>query len=255
MVQELRGGPLDGVPDVEAAIALARLAHDELEAYGTDGECDLSNDDMSDALVALRAVSARLGLTFRPPFRNFDTFRTYWLKHDAHGSWQARRDLLETVFHELHERLTDLETEVLTSSLATAVSPRGRTGWTYVDNEIAELRRHFQSARSPQDYRNVGNDCVIVTEALSRTVYKAERHLREGESEPPVSNTKQRLERFVEDSLPGSPNLELRKLCRATIEMAQAAKHRGAPTRKEAGVAADAVILLANMLRRIADEL
>jgi hypothetical protein len=43
----------------------------------------------------------------------------------------------------------------------------------------------------------------------------------------------------------------MRKFARATIELAQAVKHRGTPTRTEAGIVADAVILLANMLRRL----
>jgi hypothetical protein len=54
---------------------------------------------------------------------------------------------------------------------------------------ISELRRHFLAAHSPQDYRNVGLDCVAVTEALSAQVYDPTRHLREGEDEPSVANT------------------------------------------------------------------
>ena len=142
----------------------------------------------------------------------------------------------------------------MSSTLAEPVSPRGRTGWARIDEEIAELRRHFQSAQTPQDYRNVGNDCVIVTEALSRLVYEPARHLREGETEPPISNTKNRLERYVDDAAQGSENAALRKLAKATIEMAQAVKHRTTPTRREAGIAADAVILLANLLRRLSDD-
>lgn len=251
MVDALRRGPLPDVPDVESAVALTRLAHDELEAYGTSGDESLSNGDMREVLVALRAVTQRLGLDFSLPFRDFTTFRSYWIRNEASGSWQARRDILSDLFDRLHDELTDLETSALTSSLAGAVSPRGRTGWSTLDNEIAELRRHFRAATTPQDYRNVGNDCVIITEALSRTVYRADTHLRPGEEEPPVANTKQRLDRFIEHSLPGADNAPLRKLARATIEMAQAVKHRSTPTRREAGVAADAVILLANLLRRI----
>ena len=252
LARSLRGGPIEGTPDVEAAVALARLVHDDLEAYGTNGGEVLSEAEMREALLGLRAVVERLGIEgFNPPFRDYTTSRSYWLREGAYGSWQGRRDLLAGFFDELHNELMDLETKALTSSLAEPVSPRGRTGWLRVDSEIAELRRHFQLARSPQDYRNVGNDCVIVTEALSRTVYEADRHLRPGETEPPIHSTKQRLERFVEDSLPGSANSALRRLARATIEMAQSVKHQTAPTRQEAGVAADAVILLANLLRRI----
>ncbi len=250
--RRLRVGPLEGTPDVEAAVALARLVHDDLEAFGTSGGEVLSEAEMREALLGLRAVVERLGIeSFNPPFRDYTTFRSYWLREDAYGSWQARRDLLTGLFEEVHNELTDLETKALTSSLAEPVSPRGRTGWSRVDGEIAELRRHFQTARSPQDYRNVGNDCVIVTEALSRTVYDADRHLRPGETTPPAGNTKQRLERFVEEALPEPTNSALRRLTRTTIEMAQSVKHQSTPTRRDAGVAADAVILLANLLRRI----
>jgi len=134
------------------------------------------------------------------------------------------------------------------------ISPYQRTGWGAVDEEIGELRRHFQAARTPQDYRAVGNDCVFVTEALSRQVYDASRHLRVGETEPPVSNTKQRLERFVEDSATGPDNASLRKMARSVIELAQHVKHSSTPTRREAGIAADAVIQLANILRRLDED-
>ena len=252
LVLDLRRGPIGGTPDLEAAVALTRLIHDELEIYGTSGGPTLSEDDMRDGICALHAVLTRVGLDdVDVPFRDFSTFRTYWGRHDGYGSWQARRDMLEEIFGPIHDRLAELKSRALTSSLADPVSPRGRTGWSKVDEEIAELRRHLQSARTPQDYRNVGNDCVIVTEALSRLVYDPSRHLRAGETPPPVGNTKQRLERFVEDGLGGSDNAELRKMARAVIELAQAVKHRDTSTRRTAGMAADAVILLANLLRRV----
>ena len=116
------------------------------------------------------------------------------------------------------------------------------------------MRRHFTSARTPQDYRNVGNDCVTVLEALSRQVYDPDKHLRDGEDEPPVGKTKQRIERFVEDAAPGSDAAVLRKLVRSSIEYAQEVKHRDTGSRKEAGIAADSVILLANLLRRLDED-
>lgn len=98
----------------------------------------------------------------------------------------------------------------------------------------------------------MGNDCVAILEALSATVYDHSKHQRGDDPAPPVANTKVRLERYVEVELAGAENAELRKLARATIELAQAVKHRRATvSRTEAGIAADAVILLTNMLRRI----
>jgi murein L,D-transpeptidase YcbB/YkuD len=126
-------------------------------------------------------------------------------------------------------------------------------GWPAVDEEVKELRRHFHSAQTVQDYRNIGNDCVAVLEALSATVYDLTRHLRPGETEPAVAQTKQRLERYADVALPGAGNAEIRALVKKTIEFAQAVKHNPDGTRARAGIAADAVIQLANILRRLAD--
>jgi hypothetical protein len=252
LVRALRIGPIEGHSDVEAASALARLVHDELEAYGTGGGEVLDDDEMRTALRALEAAAHRVGLDeFEVPFSDFTRFKSWWVRNDARGSWQARRDLLEGIFEPLHDQLARLEASELTSTLADPITARPTTGWGRVDEEIAELRRHFRTARTPQDYRAVGLDCVAVTEALSRHCYDPERHLRDGESEPPVANTKQRLERFVEDAAPGRANAEIRKMARAAIELAQAIKHQGTPSRRDAGIAADSVIQLANILRRL----
>jgi hypothetical protein len=255
LVKGLRSGPMAGADDVEAAVALARLIHDDFEAFGTGGGEQLNETQMRESLLALHAVLKRLCLDqYVVPFRDFKTFKSYWLRNEGYNSWQARRDILNGIFEPMHDALSERETQALSSTLAQPVSPRGRTGWTRVDEEIAELKRHFANASTPQDYRNVGNDCVIVLEALSRQVYDPEKHLRPGEEEPPVGKTKQRIERFVEDAASGSDAAALRRLVRASIEYAQEVKHRDAGSRKEAGIAADSVILLANLLRRLDED-
>jgi hypothetical protein len=255
LLTQVRRGPIPDREDIEVAVPLARLVHDDLERYGTSGNTEMTEHGMREALLALRAVIDRLGVTdFEVPFRDFGTFKGWWLKNDAYGSWQARRDLLSGIFDPLHDHLADIEQRALTSSLVEPISPHARTGWSAVDTEISELRRHFLSAQTPQDYRNVGQDCVAVTEALSRQVFDPERHLRDGEEEPPVANTKQRLDRFVEDTAQGADSAAIRRLARAVIELAQHVKHSTTPTRREAGIAADAVIQLANLLRRLDED-
>ena len=66
--------------------------------------------------------------------------------------------------------------------------------------------------------------------------------------------TKLRIDRFIEDAAPGSDNASLRKLAKAANDQAQAVKHRAAGNRKEAGIAADSTILLANILRRLEED-
>jgi len=251
LVQNLRRAPLKGIPDLETAIALARLLHDELQRYGTDGSNQLADDESREAMRALVAVTGRLGVAFKPPYRDLTGFRAYWGAHNGRGSWEARRIMVHELFEPLHEELEQREDDVLKGELAEPISPRRTTGWADVDTEISELRRHFHSAKTPQDYRNIGNDVVTVLERLSEAAYDSSRHLREGETEPPFAQTKNRLARIVETDFPGEGSDELVKLAKSAVELAQAIKHNPGGSRVRAGIAADAVIQLANMIRRL----
>jgi hypothetical protein len=160
---------------------------------------------------------------------------------------------LSDLFDEASARLEELQDQSLSSQLADSISPHEQLGWLRVDTEIGELRRHFRAARTVQDYRAVGNDCVHALEALSGQVYESDLHTPDGEEDPPEQQTKLRIDRYITERLSGPDNKELRQLARATIEVAQQVKHSREPTRTKAGIAADAVILLANMLRRLGE--
>lgn len=252
LLRDIRAGQTAGRSDIEIAIALARMLHDEYEGYGTDSSNAMSDADSREATRTLLAVLKRLGIEiFSPPFSDFPTFRRHWNRSGGYGSWQARRDMLHDQFEPLHQELERLEDVSLVGELVAPISPHKKTGWPRVDEEIAELRRHFHAARTEQDYRNVGNDCVTILEALSAVAYHPSKHLQQGEQEPDVAKTKLRLDRVIEVGFPGPSNAELRAFARSTIVLAQAVKHNPTSSRLRAGIAADAVIQLANMLRRI----
>lgn len=251
LLTDLRHEPVEDHDDAEVAVGLAHLVQDELEKFGTEGGEELTEEQIRNALVTLHMVVGRIGITFDLPFRDYRTFKSHWKRNGCTNSWQKRRDMLNDLFDPLHDQLIELENRSLSSTLAQPISPHSGTGWAKVDEELAELRRHFKNAVTEQDYRNVGNDCVIVTEALSRQVYDPKVHLRPGEQEPPVAKTKDRLDRYIEDAAPRPSNASLRKLARDAIEFAQRVKHNSTSTRRDAGIAADTVILLANILRRL----
>lgn len=253
-LEALRRAPVAGRTDLEVALALVDLVQEQLERYGTDGSQTLSDDEIGLAIKALHAVGRRVAVDVDLPFRNFSTFRSYWTRNDGHGSWQARRDMLETLFEPLHRRLLRLE-ELSLEALSTPISPRAEVGWPVVDQEIRELRRHFAAATTPQDYRGIGTNCVGVLESLGAAVYDPATHLREGEKVPPRDKTNMRIGRYIEDALPGPRNEDLRGLANKAAALAHHVKHSPTPTRREAGISADAVILLANMLRRLHQDL
>ncbi|GAA3643958.1 hypothetical protein [Microlunatus ginsengisoli] len=170
MMNQLRQARLGGWAHTEVAVALCRLVHGELEAYGTGGSEKLTEDGIAIAIRAL-VVTKRLGVDFDPPYRNFTSFRSCWMRNDGYGSYQARRDLLSQLFDPLYMRLLRLE-EATFEALLDPVSPRAEVGWPAVDEEIRELRRRFQNATTAQDHKDVGLRCVTVTELLGDAVYE-----------------------------------------------------------------------------------
>jgi hypothetical protein len=99
---------------------------------------------------------------------SWESFSTYWGTHGGYGSWAARREMVRGTFDPLHEDLEKIEEGQLREDLVEPVSPKDLTGWPAVDVEIAELRRHFHQAQTPQDYRNIGNDVSQCLRPLAR---------------------------------------------------------------------------------------
>jgi hypothetical protein len=93
LVDALRQGSIEQSGDLDSAVGMLDLIQDELEAFGTGGSEKLQNQQMVLALRTLEAVCLRLGITLELPFRDFGTFRSYWIRQGASGGggWQARR--------------------------------------------------------------------------------------------------------------------------------------------------------------------
>lgn len=61
---------------------------------------------MREGLQTLRTLLKRFGMDdSEVPFRDFKSFRSYWGRNDAYGSWQARRDILHEIFDPIHDQL------------------------------------------------------------------------------------------------------------------------------------------------------
>jgi hypothetical protein len=96
---------------------------------------------------------------------------------------------------------------------------------------------------------------VSVTELLGDAVYDPTKHLRSGETAISRGETKKRFDRHIEVALAGNDHATVRSLARAVVAFSQEVKHGTTPTRRDAGIAADSVIMLANLLRRLEQEL
>ena len=122
LLESLQLGGIANRSDAEVGAALLRLAHDELEAFGTDGEQRTSEDDIRNILQTCRRLTKRTGVNLDLPFSDFRTFKSHWRANGAVGSWQARRDILDGLFNPVHRELANLE-----DAAADLQSPAGST--------------------------------------------------------------------------------------------------------------------------------
>ena len=252
LVDHLAKEPIVGDNDLDSAIGLTRAIRGEYESYGTnEAQVTITNEQSHDALRSLRLVLLRHGVRFRPPWIDFTSFKEYWLAHDGYGSWQARRAMIGKVFEPILEQLEQLQEREITNELTRPVSPRDALGWPMVDEYIQQLRERFRSALSVADYKDVGNRCVGVLEALSATVYDPKTDCPEGSTPPPVDKTDIRIGAYIDRRLPGASNQELRGLVKKASALAHKMKHSPRADRTSTGIVADSVILLANILRRL----
>ena len=255
LINLVRVGPLDGFDDVLIGERILELTRSEFEKYGTDRTNVFDNDDARNALSSLKACCMRLGITeIDFPFRDFTTFRSWWLKNGASYSWQARRDLLENVFNPLVKRFDNLMLGIPQRTLFEPLNFNSRTAWPKIQEEIEQLRKHATSANSDADIRNLGNDCVVIIEKLSALLYRHADHGDNSLGEEPPTKTKNRLTAIVEREFLSTSSHELVKVVRSTIELAQAIKHNHNPTLMDTMILAETTIFLVAMLDRLLNQ-
>ena len=131
LLGSLQLGGIANRSDVEVGAALLRLAHDELEAFGTDRKQRTSEEDMRHILQTCRRLTKRIGVDLDLPFSDFRTFESHWKANGAVGSWQARRAILDGLFKPVHQELAhheDAAAALPASAGSTEASPRGHLG-------------------------------------------------------------------------------------------------------------------------------
>lgn len=257
LMRKLDQGALPGDDDLQTALYLTRFVHHEFEMFAThDEEVFISDEESRELLKTLRRVLHRHEIVMNPPWRDLTSFSVYWKKVAAtgSGSWQKRRELLDEVFDPVYEKIDQVEEQAFQDELAEAVSPRRELGWPTVDSYIEQLRQRFHTATTAADYKDVGNRCVGVLEALSGVVYDPAVHCPPGLEVPPVDKTEVRIGAYINQRLPGKANETLRGVVKKSGQLAHSLKHSEKANRTSTGIAADSVILLANILRRLREE-
>lgn len=245
--------------DIEALDAVVRLLRREIENYNLRYWSHLSDLGLETVNKAYRMLCARIGVeSQRLPFRDWTEYERWRRRENWVYLKQIEANYTEDIFWDeffghLENHVQDTLEASWTQDLLRAISPHQETGWAAVDDEIAELRRKFSIARTASDHSAIGFQCVRVLEQLAAASYVQGVHGRFASGEPAKGDTKKRFEAIIKAHASGSENEVLRKIARDAVALSQEVKHRHTPSREDAGIAADAVIFLTNVIRRLTD--
>jgi hypothetical protein len=245
--------------DVDAMDGVVRLLRREIENYSSRGWSHLTGQDLEALNRAYRVLSARIGVeSQRLPFRDWTEYerwrrRENWAHLEQIEAIYTEDGYWDDFFGQLEGHILDALEASWTHDLIQTVSPHKETGWALVDSEIGELRRKFATARTASDHSAIGLQSVRVLEQLATVAYVQDVHGRFADGEPTKGETKKRFDAIIAAHATGKENELLRKTAKSVVELAQQVKHRHTPSREDAGIAADSVIVLVNLIRRLSN--
>jgi hypothetical protein len=239
------------IADVEAAEALADAVSRFMVSVATGGPAIKTVDaEYKRQHRALGAVLRRLGIKYPNQFDDLWGWYGRW-SNGSLPSYRDRRLFVSELFAPVRQALVARADAA--GELVEGVS-EWPTGWPRLDQQIARLRRLWREADDPDAYNGVGLQCLKILTTLGHVVFDSARHLLPGEKEPGPDDAKKRVGYFLRRVASGEKGDDIRKIVNGAYGQANTAKHRHLATRTDAGIAANATLLIVSTLRLLVDE-
>lgn len=249
-VEAIRRGD-SSISDVEAAEMLVDSVAGLMVSVATGGpQIKTVDAGYKREHRALSAVLRRLDIEYPNGFD--DLWRWYGRWSDGSmPQYRNRRVFISELFSPVRKTLTAQVDSA--HELAEGVA-EGATGWPAIDQQSARLRRLWREADDADAYNAVGLQSMKVLTTAGHVIFDPTRDLRPGEEEPGRDDAKQRTAYFLRRVASGNRGENIRKIVNGAYGQANAAKHRHLATRVDAGIAANATLLIISTLRLLVDE-
>lgn len=249
-VEAIRRGD-SSMADVEAAEKLVDSVAGLMISVATDGPPIKTVDaGYQREHRALSAVLRRLGIEYPNGFD--DLWRWYGRWSDGTmPRYRDRRVFIADLFSPVRKGLAS---QVDSAHELTEGVAEEAADWPAVDQQSARLRRLWREADDADAYNAVGLQSMKMLTTLGHVIFDSHRDLPAGEEEPGRDDAKRRIGFFLRRVASGDRGENIRKVVNGAYGQANAAKHRHLATRADAGIAANAALLVISTLRLLADE-
>jgi hypothetical protein len=133
---------------------------------------------------------------------------------------------------------------------AVAVADWGEDTIDGVEHRLGGLKARLESAKTLDDYQDVGRRAREILIALARLV-PAEDMLPVGKEPPGASDAKERLDLYFERRFGGKANEEMRRFMKAAVALANSVTHSGDTSEVHAFAVAQATLLIVRVMARL----
>lgn len=157
-------------------------------------------------------------------------------------SYQSRRLFVNTMYQPL---LDELLLQLKQPINVITIEP---TGWTRVDRSVDKIVKSLAASKNEEDFQSIGLLCRETLISLAQAVHIPEKHDPIDEIRPSESDAKRKLESYIEATVSGNSNEELRKFVKSTYQLAVVLQHRRTATFQDAALCVEATRSLINVI-------
>jgi hypothetical protein len=189
----------------------------------------------------IREELRRLGLEDPNPYGDLWAWYGYW-SQQLQG-YASRRAYIRELYQPLLDALEHLAARTIGADLQPA-----ETGWARVDHQLSQLRERYATADTSEDCQAVGLLCRDLFRSLADATFEEEQ-VPSGGTVPGPADAVARLGHVVNAHAPSDANREIRKVIKATFDLANKVQHDQAATLQQAALVAEATVAAVNLVR------
>lgn len=182
------------------------------------------------------------------PFNNLWGWYNYYKTNNL-DTYAKRRIYISNIFDELNQKIKKFENNDIINSVFET-----KLGWPNIDNNVIMIKKTLFEADCIEKFQTVGLICRETLISLSQIIYNKEKHKTLDGIEPSKTDAKRMIESFISVEMGGSSNEAIRKLSKASLDVANDLTHRRTADFKLAALCAQSTISLINIIAIISEK-
>lgn len=176
-----------------------------------------------------------------------DLWEWYGFWNSNLRSYQERREYIGKLFDPFIASLRDNNS----FSKEGVIKVIEYTGWERIDRTADKIKQSYLNAKNEEEFQTIGLLCRENLISLSNEIYDERKHLEFCDTPPSPSDSKRKIDAYIQFNLSGKSNENIRKFAKVAIDLANEVTHKRTASKKDAGLSITATSAIINIIRLI----